>query len=260
MSPEVDVVDLGRHRAMTRDILAVGASQHTIHGLVELDVREARARTEASGLSMTAFMVHCFATALAAEPELNSVVRGRRLYRFKTVNVGTMIERSAGDRKVVAGIVVLDAAHKSVVEIHDQVRDAQRRPLGALEQESGTSVYVLLPGFVRRALLRNMLARPATAHRMGLVSGVTAVGMFGGGLGWGLPITPCTVAMTIGGIGRRPVVVDGSIKEDEFISITLSFNHGVVDGAPAARFTARLRRLVEAADGLPAAAALGRAV
>ena len=254
MSPGVDIVDVGRNNAMTRDILAIGASRHTILGLVELDVSEARRRAEALGLSLTAFLVHCFATALAAEPRLNSVLSGRRLHCFRTVNVGTMIERSVGDRKVVAGIVVIDAASKSVVEIHDQIRDAQRRPVGELERESGTSFYVHLPGFVRRALLRYMLGRPTTAHRMGLISGVTAVGMFGAGLGWGVPITPCTVAMTVGGIGKRPVIVDGRIAEHDFISITLGFNHDIVDGAPAARFAASLRHLVETADGLEAPA------
>ncbi len=260
VSPGVDIVDLGRERAMTRDILTVGAARHTIHGLIELDVGEARDRAEASGLSLTAFLVHCFATALAQEPRLNSVVKGRSLHCFETVNVGTMIERSVGDRKVITGIVVLDAAGKSIGQVSDQIRAAQRRPVGELERESGASLYMHLPGFVRRALLRYMLGRPATAHRMGLVSGVTAVGMFGGGLGWGLPITPCTVAMTIGGIGRRPVVVHGAVVEHDFISITLSFNHDVVDGAPAARFAARLRQLVETADGLAAMAELRPAV
>jgi len=39
-------------------------------------------------------------------------------------------------------------------------------------------------------------------------------------------------------------VVAGQIEIREFLSVTLCFDHEVVDGAPAARFTNRLRDLI----------------
>ena len=45
--------------------------------------------------------------------------------------------------------------------------------------------------------------------------------------------------------------VDGELVPREFVDLTLSFDHDVVDGGPAARFTAKLRELIETADGLP---------
>jgi pyruvate/2-oxoglutarate dehydrogenase complex dihydrolipoamide acyltransferase (E2) component len=39
--------------------------------------------------------------------------------------------------------------------------------------------------------------------------------------------------------------------EHEYVGLTLSFDHDLIDGAPAARFAAELSRLIEAGDGLP---------
>jgi pyruvate/2-oxoglutarate dehydrogenase complex dihydrolipoamide acyltransferase (E2) component len=80
--------------------------------------------------------------------------------------------------------------------------------------------------------------------------GVTSVGMFGAGGGWGIPFQVHTLNVVIGGIVERAVFVEGRVVPHEFVDLTLSFDHDVVDGAPAARFVARLRELIGSADGL----------
>ncbi len=79
---------------------------------------------------------------------------------------------------------------------------------------------------------------------------MTAVGMFGGGSGWGIPIPAPTLLVTVGGIGEKPGVVAGQIAVREYLSLTVSFDHEIVDGAPAARFTRRLKELIEQGYGL----------
>jgi pyruvate/2-oxoglutarate dehydrogenase complex dihydrolipoamide acyltransferase (E2) component len=90
---------------------------------------------------------------------------------------------------------------------------------------------------------------------------LTSVGMFGrssdgsatataaGGGGYGIGfLTVHTVGMTVGGIARRPAVTDdGRVEAREFLNLTLSFDHDIVDGAPAARFIRRLVEIIEAA-------------
>ncbi len=56
--------------------------------------------------------------------------------------------------------------------------------------------------------------------------------------------------VTAGGIGLRPGGVDGHIALREYLSLTISFDHEIIDGAPAARFTRRLKELIESAHGL----------
>jgi 2-oxoacid dehydrogenases acyltransferase (catalytic domain) len=81
--------------------------------------------------------------------------------------------------------------------------------------------------------------------------GITAVGMFGEEAGWGIPpATPQTLYITVGGIGVKRGVVDGSIDIREYLSLTISFDHEMIDGAPAARFTQRLKDLIESGYGL----------
>jgi pyruvate/2-oxoglutarate dehydrogenase complex dihydrolipoamide acyltransferase (E2) component len=45
-------------------------------------------------------------------------------------------------------------------------------------------------------------------------------------------------------------VVDGQIEIRELLNVTVSFDHDIVDGAPAARFTQRFKELIETGYGL----------
>lgn len=248
MSAGVNVKPLDPQRDLTRDILRVSSSSHVIHGLIEPDVTEARRRL--GGLSFTAFVIHCFAVALSREAGFNAVRRGHHLYSFDAVNIGTMVESEEHGTRNPVGLVIRDAARKSVYEIHSEIRRAQREPTSELAHQTGVAWLFRVPGFVRRAALRFMLGRPRLAHEMGLVASITSVGMFGAGAGWGIAITPSTVALTVGGIGHRPAFVDGRLEEHEHLCLTVSFDHDLIDGAPAARFTAMLTELIKKADGL----------
>jgi pyruvate/2-oxoglutarate dehydrogenase complex dihydrolipoamide acyltransferase (E2) component len=73
--------------------------------------------------------------------------------------------------------------------------------------------------------------------------------MFGKGVGWGIPISNRT-QITLGGIAEKPGVVDGQIAIREYLCITISTDHTVIDGAPAARFATRLKELIESGYGL----------
>lgn len=80
---------------------------------------------------------------------------------------------------------------------------------------------------------------------------VTAVGMFAHGGGWGFGFTPFhTMALTVGGIAQKPGVVNGQIVPREYLCVTISIDHDIVDGAPAARFAQCFKELVESGYGL----------
>ncbi len=71
--------------------------------------------------------------------------------------------------------------------------------------------------------------------------------MFGRGGGWAIPVAPLTVVVTVGSVVERPVVRQGEITAAARLPLTISFDHALVDGAPAARFTETLRVLTESA-------------
>jgi pyruvate/2-oxoglutarate dehydrogenase complex dihydrolipoamide acyltransferase (E2) component len=86
--------------------------------------------------------------------------------------------------------------------------------------------------------------------RFGGTVGLTAVGMFGNGGGWAIPFDYHTLDVALGGIAEKPGVVDDHIAIREYLCVTLSFDHDIIDGAPAARFVSRLRELIESGYGL----------
>lgn len=54
--------------------------------------------------------------------------------------------------------------------------------------------------------------------------------------------------MTVGGLAQKPGVHEGQIAIREYLSLTLSFDHDIVDGAPAARFAKDFKELLEQAE------------
>ncbi len=80
---------------------------------------------------------------------------------------------------------------------------------------------------------------------------VTSIGMFGAGhSGWGLTPTGASLGLVVGGIAWKPAVVEGRIEPREMLNLTVVFDHDVIDGGPAARFTRRLVELIESGYGL----------
>jgi hypothetical protein len=75
--------------------------------------------------------------------------------------------------------------------------------------------------------------------------------MFATGGGWAIPLAYHTLDVTVGGISRKPGAVGGTNVIRDYLCLTLSFDHDIIDGAPAARFTSRLRELIESGYGLP---------
>jgi type II secretory pathway component PulF len=82
------------------------------------------------------------------------------------------------------------------------------------------------------------------AKRYGKI-GVTAVGMFNKDSSWFIPLSSATVLVAVGGIHKKVIFVDGQTEEREHLCLTLSFDHDLVDGAPAARFAKTLTEFIE---------------
>lgn len=243
-------------RVITNNALVVWRTHHSIHGLIEVDVTEARQRMRAhrtatgESLSMTAFVIHCFALAVSRERGLNAVVRRGKIYAFETVNIATMVERDVSGENVISAVVIRNAERKTVREIHAEIRQAQTQPIKSAGDITNLGWIEWLPGWLMRLVVRIMHRNPQAIHQLGGITGVTSVGMFSLGIGWGLPITPNSVMLTIGGIGERPAIERGQLVQRETLCLTITFDHEVVDGAPAARFVANLKKLLFDADGL----------
>jgi pyruvate/2-oxoglutarate dehydrogenase complex dihydrolipoamide acyltransferase (E2) component len=59
-----------------------------------------------------------------------------------------------------------------------------------------------------------------------------------------------TLGLTIGGMAEKPGVVEGRVEIREYLCVTVSVDHDIIDGAPEVRFIRRLKELVESGYGL----------
>jgi pyruvate/2-oxoglutarate dehydrogenase complex dihydrolipoamide acyltransferase (E2) component len=228
-----------------------------MHGLIEVDVtgpreflREQKAKTGES-LSFTAFIIACLGRAIDENKAVQAFRKGNRhLVVFDDVDVYTLIERDVGGEVPIMPHIVRAANRKTVAEIHNEIRTAQVRDV--------TSVVSWLryqPDFLFRPFFWGFSSvgrrYPQIWKKFVGTAGVTAVGMFGKGAGWGIPPPLPTLLITLGGIGQKPAIVAGGTTTRDYLSLTISFDHNIVDGGPAARFTERLKELIESGYGLP---------
>lgn len=240
------------------DVLSEGHRHHIIHGLIEVDVTRARRviaeRRNQGGenLSFTGFIVACVARAVDEDRMLHAHRWGRnKLVLFDEVDVNLQIEQVEEDGTSIVQSRILRAANrKSVEEISTEIRSAQRVTAADRRRKRGTLWLVSFPRVVRRLVWQAVMARPWWTKRFGGTIAVSSVGMFGSSLGWGIPVTPAPLMVTVGGIGPRVGVGATGIEERDHLSLTISVDHDIVDGGPAARFVERLRDLVESAVGL----------
>jgi len=231
-----------------------------IHGLLEVDVSRARAflrehkTITGESLSFTAFLIACLAKAVDEHKAVQAFRLGsKRLILFEEVDVLTDIECDVAGQKYIVPSIIRAANRKTVRELHDEIRAAQG--------VDGNNVLkwfwpLSLPSVLYRPFLWAFAwigrRRPQLWKTIVGTVEISAVGMFGNGAGWGIPPAPATTLMvTVGGIGEKPMVVDGHAAIREYLSLTISIDHDIIDGAPAARFTERLKDLIEGSYGLP---------
>ncbi|MFP9190954.1 2-oxo acid dehydrogenase subunit E2 [Natrialbaceae archaeon A-CW1-1] len=238
-------------RRGTVDAMRMAGRRSVIHGLVEFDVTEARQRIhdreERTGeeRSFTAFLVHCLARALEDHRHINAYRDWRgRIVQFDDVDVMVLVEVEIDGDLIALPHVIRAANRRSLQSIHEEIRTVQTDP-GERQQSGLGSLAFRLPGPVRRLFFRLPQWFPRRWKGIAGTVAVSSVGMFGTGGGWGITPTNYTLQLTVGGIDQKPRIVNGEIEPREYLSLTATFDHDVVDGAPATRFVQRLKELIE---------------
>jgi hypothetical protein len=174
-----------------------------------------------------------------------------QLIVFDEVDVNMLFEVEVEGKKTIRPHILRGVNKKRFRELHDEIRAFQSQHESSRESKF-IDWFVRLPGVVRRLFLWALFKNPQLIKDYYGTVLVSSIGMFGTGGGWGIPVPNHTLQLTLGGIAEKPGVVDGRVAVREYLSVTVSFDHDIVDGAPAARFTQRLQELVESGDGLDA--------
>jgi len=217
-------------------------------------LREHKART-GEPLSFTAFIATCLGRAVDEHKAVQAYRKGRNhLILFDEVDVCLMVESHVGEHILPLASIIRSANLKTFREIHQEIRAAQAHNRQLSHFWKRMQWFARLPTFLRNGFWRVVRKNPHLLKRFVGTVTLTAIGMFGQGAGWGIPFRNANhpLTITLGGIGEKAGIVDGHIAIREYLSMTLSFDHSIVDGAPAARFTGRLKELIESGYGLDA--------
>jgi len=254
------------------DIFEFSRSKYYVLGLVEADVTVAHETIErhkaktGESLSFTGWIAKCLAKTIAEYPDANSYRKGRnRIITFRDVDIVIVVEKKVGDTKYPVPYVIRNVNDKKFMEIHAEIRNAQagifRDEQKAIDEEKkrdSKSFFMRtvnpysLPRFIRMIYWRGFRTDPFKVKRVMGTAGITAVGMFGRSGGWPISVGTHTVDLAVGGIARKPGVVGDAIAIRNYLQFSIYFDHEIIDGAPAARFTSRLVELMENAYSLTA--------
>jgi pyruvate/2-oxoglutarate dehydrogenase complex dihydrolipoamide acyltransferase (E2) component len=234
----------------------LGRRRHIVHGLIEVDITEARQyiqehrRKTGEKLSLTAFILACLSQAIQKHPHVHAYKDWRnRLVIYNDINITCMFEVEFNGKRTPLPHVFREINRKNFWQIHEELREVQGRP-HASDESRFMRWFLRLPAFLRRSFYWIVMRFPQSFRDQSSPVMVTAIGMFGTGGGWAITMPNFTLNVAIGGISKKPGVHNGKIEIREYLDLTVSVDHDVVDGAPAARFVESFRTHLENADGL----------
>ncbi|MCU0563972.1 MAG: 2-oxo acid dehydrogenase subunit E2 [Desulfobacterales bacterium] len=183
-----------------------------------LELKSRLERDPGTELTVTDLIVKAAALCLRELPGVNCRLMGDSALFLEDVHVGIAVTLDEG---VIVPVL----------------QGADRRPLTDLARES------------RRITAAARERRLEGGEPAGFT--VSNLGMLGIESFTAIINPPETGILAVGGIEKRAVVgADGGICARDMVTLTLSVDHRVVDGALAARFMARLKRLLEQPETL----------
>ncbi len=171
-------------------------------------------RSDRTVVTFTQLVLRATAKALAEHPDLNARLDGERIVRSAQVNIGFAVDTPDG-------LIVPVLQQAGIRPLRELCRDfaalsrrAQQGELTAEDVTDGTCTVTSLEGFLVDAFTP-ILNRPQAA------------------------------ILGVGRVRKEPVIADGRIEVGQLSTLSLTVDHRLVDGAPAARMLGRVSALLE---------------
>jgi len=196
--------------AMTRSVRE--APQFSISR--DVDMTAADTKRRAAGVSYTDVIVAAAATALRAHPRLRSRFDGDAVIVSEKIDVGLAVALDAG----------------LIVPV---LRDADRKPLASLRDEREALETAVRSGHARGDAFG------------GAAITVSNLGTFGVDRFAAIVNPPEASILAVGRVTDRVVAVKGAPAVRPMVSLTLTVDHRVADGADAARYLADVAKDLE---------------
>lgn len=244
-----DVKRFSNNRRILSETYDFFLKKHYMTGYIEIDVTKGRElikkyeKEKGIKISFTAWIAKSLSKVIETNPRFNSYRKGRnKIIVFEDIDIITMVEREINNKTIPIAYSIRRTQDKSILDITTEIREAQSKKVSEKEQlldrNNKSKYFNLLPKFLRRFIMGRIISNPFTIKKNGGLIIITSVGMFGDVPGWiggfgGLT----TMNLSVAGIRKYLTKIEGEIVERESLHLTISFDHDLIDGAPAVRFT-----------------------
>jgi len=223
---QIEPMSIMRRKIAERMIESHRVSAH-VYSVIEVDyTATAKLRDQLKGdylerdgvkLTFLPFVIKAVIEGIKKWPIINSSVWGDQVVYKQDINIGVAVALDWG----LIVPVVRNADEKSLLGLARAVNDlgdrARNKKLKPDEVQGGTFT-------------------------------ITNPGVFGGLMGLPIINQPQVAIIGVGGIKKRPVVINDAIAIRQIGLLTLSYDHRIIDGAVAEQFLAIVRDRIEAAD------------
>lgn len=220
LSREDKVIPISGMRKVIADNMmnSVQSMAHAYHK-VAVDMSEAKLIRAAfkkaeKKVSFNDIIIMALGRALQEHPRMNAWVEDGKITEKGSVNVGIAVA-------VDNGLIV------------PTVRDVQNMTIGEIHDESARLIAKTKAGGLKKE------------EYSGATFTVSNLGMFGIDEFTAIVNPPQVGILAVGSMTDTPVVRDGQIVVRPMMNLVLTYDHRVIDGAPAAQFLSRVKELLE---------------
>jgi len=196
-------------------------------------------------ITPTALLLKAIGIAQRAHPESRSALLpwGQTLV-FERIVAGFTVEKVVGGEAAVYLGVIEDPDTKPLEEIATELRAYGQEEIEDVPQLAIEERFNFMPWLVRRIVILISLIIPELRLRyMPASFGLTSIGKYG--IHALVPPSVSASTFGVGTIEPKPMVVDNEIKICPIMTLTLNFDHRLIDGAPASRFLSEIKKLME---------------
>lgn len=216
LAPRVrEVIPLAGIRKTTAERVSLSA-RTAPHSTVtmEVDMSNAVKLREESQVSYTDILVKAVAKALEEHRLLNSTLEREQIKIYEDINVGVAVATEKG----LVVPVIRNANTKSLTQVASTLKElVEKAKKGKLTKEDVT----------------------------GGTFTITNLGMYGVEVFIPIINPPEAAILGVGKVTEKPVIINKEIKIKPIMYLSLSYDHRIVDGAPAAQFLQKVKQILE---------------
>lgn len=218
----------------------------------EVDMGRAEAlreewKRQGARVTYTALVVKAVADAIGelqgGNPELNAAVLGfpfKRMAYFDGVDVAVASEKRYEETEYFHVGILRDCGRRPLPQIAEELARLAASTEG--EEFESTRALIRKPHLVRRCALWASRNFPALVRKYRGTVFVSSVGKYGVNA---FAMTNHNISFSFGEVSARPAVSEGAVVVRPQMILTMVIDHRVINGGPAARLLARVKRRLE---------------